>query len=196
MDLRANLCAGRRIKVQFQGVGAPPWLVERRNGLAGGIYNRLVRDDGFSNKRIPSEALRRLKTVLSASGFCAYPMVLGSNPMDPFGWEDQDEDLTFAQDSSLAGQFDQQRKRRMRAQEATLKEIANSELRRLLARNKSLNCADVSVGIQLRFIRHKVGKARRGREGPRRFGILTRRALPFLFKVKLSKLLGIAFECA
>ena len=51
----------------------------------------------------------------------------------------------FAQDTSVAGQFAQQWKLRLRAQEATLKEIANSKLRRLLARNKSSNCADIAV---------------------------------------------------
>ena len=34
----------RRIKLVFQGVGARPWILERRNGLARGIYNRLKAD--------------------------------------------------------------------------------------------------------------------------------------------------------
>ena len=84
--------------------------------------------------------------MLSSSGFSAYQMVFGSNPVDFCGWEDGDEDLLFAQDSSLAGQFVQQWKLRTRAQEATLKEVANSKLRRLLARNKTSNCAEIDVG--------------------------------------------------
>ena len=56
--------------------------------------------------------------------------------MDLFGWEGADADLMFAQDTSLAGQFVQQRKLRMRAQEAALQEVAKSKLRRLLPRNK------------------------------------------------------------
>ena len=52
----------------------------------------------------------------------------------------------FAQDTALAGQFVQQWKLRMRAQEATMKGIANSNLRRLLAGNKSCNCADIDGG--------------------------------------------------
>ena len=43
-DLWRDLCVGRRIKLIFQGVGAHPWILERRNGLARGIYNRLKAD--------------------------------------------------------------------------------------------------------------------------------------------------------
>ena len=42
-------------------------------------------------------------------------MVFGSNPADFFGWGNGDEDLLLAQDTSLAGQFVQQWKLRMRA---------------------------------------------------------------------------------
>ena len=84
--------------------------------------------------------------MLSSSGFSAYQMVSGSNPVDFLGWEDGGGGLLFAQDTSLAGQFVQQWKLRMRAQEATLKEVANSNLRRLLARNKTFNCAEIDVG--------------------------------------------------
>ena len=51
----------------------------------------------------------------------------------------------FAQDASLPGQFVQQCKLRLRAQEATLKDIANSNLRRPLAHNKTFNCAEIGV---------------------------------------------------
>ena len=78
-------------------------------------------------------------------------MVFGSNPADCFGWEDGDEDLLFAQDTSLAGQFVQQWKLRMRAQEATLEEVANSKLRRLLARNDTFKCAGIDVGDMVLF---------------------------------------------
>ena len=67
-----------------------------------------------------------MNSILSASVFSTYQMVFGSNPAGPFGRETQDEDLTFAMDTSLAGQFVQQWEMRMRAQEAALKEIANS----------------------------------------------------------------------
>ena len=95
----------RRIKLQFQGVGAHPWTLEGRNGLARCIYYRLVEDDRFSNKTILSEVQWCLNTMLPTSGFSAYQIVFGPNPADFFGWEDGGEDLLFAQDASLAGQF-------------------------------------------------------------------------------------------
>ena len=54
----------------------------------------------------------------------------------------KDGDLIFAQDTSPSGQFAHQWKSRMMAQE----EVATGELRRLLARNKSCECADVRIG--------------------------------------------------
>ena len=77
--------------------------------------------------------------MLSASGSSAYQRAFGSNPVDFFGWEDGGDDLLFAQDASLAGQFVRQWKLRMQAQEAALKEVANSKLRRLLAHKKTFN---------------------------------------------------------
>ena len=44
----------RRIKLQFQGGGAHPWILERRNGLARGIYNRPVEGDLFTARKILS----------------------------------------------------------------------------------------------------------------------------------------------
>ena len=82
--------------------------------MARGVYNRLVENDRLSNTAILAEAQWRLNTMLSASGFPAYQVVFGSNPEDFFGWEDGDEDLLFAQDTSLAGQFVQQWKLRTR----------------------------------------------------------------------------------
>ena len=158
-----DLCAERRIKVQFRGVGAHPWLLERRNGPARGIYNRLVEDDRFSKKMILLEAQWCLNTMLSACRFSAHQMVLGSNPADLCGWEDKDEDLMFAQDTSLAGRLVQQWELRMRAQEATLKEIARSKLRRLLAYSKSFNCADIAGGDDVPFYKAQ------SRKGPPRW---------------------------
>ena len=40
-DLWRDLRAGRRIKLVFQGAGAHRWILERSNGLARGIHNRL-----------------------------------------------------------------------------------------------------------------------------------------------------------
>ena len=57
-----------------------------------------------------------------ASGYPAFRLVFGSNKMGFHGREGQDEDLIFAQDSSVSGQFVQQWKLRMKP----LKEVANS----------------------------------------------------------------------
>ena len=89
--------------------------------------------------------------MLSASGFSAYQMVFGSNPVDLFGWDDGDEDLLSAQDTSLAGQFVNHWKLRMRAQEATMREVANSKLRRILAHNQTFNSAELDVGDMVLF---------------------------------------------
>ena len=43
-ELWRDLCAERRIKLVFRGAGAHPWILERRNGPARGIYNRLRAD--------------------------------------------------------------------------------------------------------------------------------------------------------
>ena len=67
-----------------------------------------------------AEAQWRLNTLISGSGFAAYQLVFGPNPADLHGWGDRDEDLAFAQDTSLSGQFVQQWKLRMMAQEAAL----------------------------------------------------------------------------
>ena len=43
-DLRAAFCAERNIHLQFQGKGAHPWILERRNGFTRGSYTRLAAD--------------------------------------------------------------------------------------------------------------------------------------------------------
>ena len=58
--------------VVFQGVGAHPWILERRNGLARGIYNRLKEGRYYTGPQILSEAQWRLNTLVSASGYSAY----------------------------------------------------------------------------------------------------------------------------
>ena len=57
-EIWTDLCAGRRIKAQFQDVGAHPWILERMNGIAQGIYNRPIADD----RQIAPGAQRRRKT--------------------------------------------------------------------------------------------------------------------------------------
>ena len=46
--IRADFSAERELELQFQGPVAHPWLLERRNRLACGIYDRAAADDRFS----------------------------------------------------------------------------------------------------------------------------------------------------
>lgn len=121
------------VKVQFQGAGARPWLLERRDGLARGIHDRLAADDSFASERIPTDAQYRLDTLPSASGYSASQMVFGSEPAALYGWRDADERLSVAHDTSSSGQFAQQWKIRIMARVGAPKEIANGKFRRQLA---------------------------------------------------------------
>ena len=73
-------------------------------------------------------------------------MAFGPNIEGLYLWRDDDSNLEFAQGTSISGQFAQKWKLRKTARGAAPKEIANSKLRRLPARNQSFGCADVSVG--------------------------------------------------
>ena len=75
-------------------------ILERRNGLARGIYSRTQADG-----QLITEVQFCLNTMLSTNGFPTYQMVFGSNPADNFGWGEEAGDLLFAQDTSLSGQF-------------------------------------------------------------------------------------------
>ena len=75
-ELWRDLCVERRITLVFQGVGAHPWILERRNGLARGIYNRLQADRYYTGSQIQTEVQRRLNTLVSASGYSGYQLVL------------------------------------------------------------------------------------------------------------------------
>ena len=87
--------------MQFQGVGAPSWVLEPRNGLARGIFRRLVADDRFPGKQFSIGVLRHHNALLSGGGRSAYQMVFGSNAVDLFGWGDgKDEDLICAHGTS------------------------------------------------------------------------------------------------
>ena len=89
--------------------------------------------------------------MVSASGYSAFRLVFGSNPVGLYGWGDQDENLLLAQDSSVSEQFAQRWKLRMMAQEVALKEVANGKLRRLLAYNTTSNCTDAKNGDTVLF---------------------------------------------
>ena len=71
-------------------MGARPRILERRNGLARGICNRLVADDRFSGKQFSAEGQRRLNSLISGGGFSPYQLVFVADPVDLFGWGDKD----------------------------------------------------------------------------------------------------------
>ena len=107
--------------------------------------------DRFSSTQNLPEVQWCLTTLLSAGRYSARQLVFGPNPAARSGWWDDDEDLSSAQGASLPGQFVRQWKLRKMVREAAVQEVANSSLRRLLARNKSSNRTDVKVGGSVLF---------------------------------------------
>ena len=79
-EIRTDFCTERRIKLQFQGAGALPWLPGRRNGLARRIYHRLAADGRFPRKRILTEVRYSLSTLPPASWYSAFQVAPGANP--------------------------------------------------------------------------------------------------------------------
>ena len=114
--------------------------------------------DPYSEKQILSAVRWRPNALIPVGGFSALRMVFGANPADLYGWEDKDEDLTFAQDTSLSGRFVQQWALRIMAQEAALREIADSRLRKLLAYYRPADCADFKIGDAASVCFNKMGK--------------------------------------
>ena len=108
--------------------------------------------------------------MMTASGHSVFGPndLYGPNPVDLYGWGGQDEDLLFAQDASVSGQFAQQWKRRMMAQEAARQEVANSKLRRPLAYRKTFSCTDVKIGDSVLFYKTPNRKSQPNRRGPAR----------------------------
>ena len=113
-----------------------------------------------------------MNTMLSTKGLSAYQLVFGSKPEDNFGWGDEDEDLLFAQDTSLPGQFVAQWKLRTMAREAALKEIANSQQRRILAPKNSFDSVGVQVGDEVLFYKAPSRKSAPRWRGPARVLLL------------------------
>ena len=85
----------------------------------------------------------------------------GSNPTDL-----TDEDLTFAQDTPLAGHFVRQWKLRMHTQETALKEVANIKPRPLLLSTESFNFADITLGGSALFYKAQTLKSLPRWRGP------------------------------
>ena len=88
-ELRTELRSGRRNIMLFQEVGAPSWILERRNGLSREIYNRLREDDRLSGKRVLAGVQWRLNTRISGGSFSANRMVFGSDLADRHGQEER-----------------------------------------------------------------------------------------------------------
>ena len=53
---RADMCPRRGFKLQFQGAGAHPWILGRRNSVARGIYDWSVADDRVFGNQSFAEA--------------------------------------------------------------------------------------------------------------------------------------------
>ena len=104
------------------------------------------RTTAFQESRFPRESCRVL--TLSFWGVVIRPIGLPSEPArwTFSGWDDKVDDMLFAQESSVSGQFAQQWKLRMMAQGAALKEVAGSRLRRLWESNKSAKSTDIKMG--------------------------------------------------
>ena len=106
-----------------------------------------------------SRFLRRFNGVLIPAyrDVGTRPIDLFSSPTQSFcsGRGGRGEDFLFALDAPWSRQFAQQWRPRMMAQEAALKEAANSELRELLARNVEIGDSrgDVKIRRQVSQLR-------------------------------------------
>ena len=132
--------------LESHGLGANTRLPKSRNGLGRGMYNRLQEESRFPGKRISTEAQYCLETTLISRGSSAYHLVFASPPADPYARRDDDGDPMSAQQTSVSGQSVQRWKLRLIAQEAALNVLADSNVRRLLAHNRSSDCTAVKVG--------------------------------------------------
>ena len=81
-EVRTDLRSDRRIKLQVHGAGAHPWILERRSGLARGVYNRLVADGRVFGGQILAEVQWRLNALMSGGAYSVYQLIFGSNPVD------------------------------------------------------------------------------------------------------------------
>ena len=79
-EVWTDLCPERRIAPRIQGVRAHLWVLERREVLARGFYNRSVADDCFSGEQLTSEGHWCLNTLVFGGGYSAYRLVFGPNP--------------------------------------------------------------------------------------------------------------------
>ena len=87
--------------------------------------------------------------MISASGYSAFRLVIGSNLADLYRWDDQDEDLLFAQ----------RRKLRIMAQELHCR-------KRKTANYDAFNCAGVEIGASVLFFKALNRKSQPKWSGP------------------------------
>ena len=73
--------------------------------MARGIYNRMEAGGRYAGRQLITEIHFCLNAMLARNGFSARQMAFGGNPADNFGWGDEDENLLFAQGTSLSGQI-------------------------------------------------------------------------------------------
>ena len=95
-EVRAVLRPGGEIKSKSRWVGARPWIPGRENGLARGIYTRLVAGDRFSWKQILTGGQSRLALLIQVAGIRAAYWLLGPIRRIFFGWGHKDGDLLFS----------------------------------------------------------------------------------------------------
>ena len=100
--------SGRRIKLQFQGVGARNSFPECRNGLKRGIRNRPVSRGRLWGMQNLPEVLWCLGDLISGGGYSAYQLAFGSKPAGPSRWGERGDDMSCARDTLLSRQFAQQ----------------------------------------------------------------------------------------
>ena len=124
--------------------------------------------------------------------YLACQFAFGSNSVELFGCDNEDEDLMFARDASLSGLLPQRWRLRMMAREAALREAANSKLR-LFSRTVSPLDARMSRLVIRRFaISRPTAKIRLVGAAWRNFWILIKRGRRRNFEVKPSTLQDIA----
>ena len=65
MSYGRNRVPSGELNCYFEGGDAHPWILERRNGLARGIYNHVKGDDPFSGKQVLAEVQWPLTALIS-----------------------------------------------------------------------------------------------------------------------------------
>ena len=90
-DLRRNQCAENNIEISLAGLGAHPWVIERRHDLIRGIYARLPSDPARSGEMAICEIQRVANRVILSSGYSPYQAVFGCAEADQWGPNEPEE---------------------------------------------------------------------------------------------------------